>query len=383
MEIIYIIGATQALFLSILAFNKKNKTDGDYILAVWLCFIGIHLLDYYINKTGFVYEHPHLLGIGACFPLLQAPFMYVYTLVMINKDNKLKPVYLLHGLPFLAFTIYFLFDFYFLSATDKITYVHMQENNPYPVITILNILILCIGPVYIILSLFKLRKHIKSIADNFSYREGINLNWLRVVLAGLGFIWLMVILTNILVTIPLITDVFSENVIYMSVVIVVFFLGYFGIKQQAIYRNAKGQERNIRSIQNQYFRKHVKDSKTDEVRAAREINIANTLQIYFEDEKPYLNSRLTLKEVADALNTSENQLSYIINKYKGKNFFEFVNSYRVEEFKSMVGLPEYQNYTLISIAYDSGFNSKATFNRVFKNYTGQTPSEFFHSLPRS
>jgi hypothetical protein len=234
MEIIFIIGASQAFFLSILAFNKKNKNDGDYVLAIWLCFIAFHLLDYYLNKTGFTFEHPHLLGIGACFPLLQGPFMYVYTLVLINKTNRLSPVYLLHGLPFLVFTIYYVFDFYFLSASEKIAYIQLQEKNPYPVLIILNILIILLGPVYIVLSLIKLRKHLKTIAENFSHTEGIDLNWLKYVLAGLGFIWSMVVLTNILVKIPLITDTLSENIIYLSVAIAVFFLGYFGIKQQAI-----------------------------------------------------------------------------------------------------------------------------------------------------
>ena len=92
---------------------------------------------------------------------------------------------------------------------------------------------------------------------------------------------------------------------------------------------------------------------------------------------------LSLKEVADELRIPINQLSHIINGQIGKNFFDFVNSYRVEEFKSRASQPDYQNYTLISIAYDSGFNSKATFNRVFKNYTGQTPSDFYHSIRRS
>ncbi|MGW8313950.1 MAG: helix-turn-helix domain-containing protein [Bacteroidales bacterium] len=237
-----------------------------------------------------------------------------------------------------------------------------------------------LGPVYIVLSLITLRKHIRSVSDNFSYTEGINLNWLKYVLAGLAFIWSMVILTNILVTIPLISDVFSENVIYLSVVIAVFFLGYFGIKQQAIYggtsdHGVKKQSFRSGDIQNQ--------AKDEASKSEKEAQISMALHEFFEDEKPYLNSRLSLKEVADALNTSENQLSHILNKQTGKNFFEFVNSYRVEEFKSMAMLPEYRNYTLISMAYDSGFNSKATFNRVFKHYTGQTPSEYYHSLPRS
>lgn len=381
MEIIYIIGATQAFFLSVLAFNKKNKTDGDYILAVWLGFIGFHLLDYYLNKTGYVYEHPHLLGIGACFPLLQGPFMYVYTLVLINKDNRLKPAHLLHGLPFLVFTLYFLFDFYFLNASQKLTYIHLQEKDPYLIIKLLNIMIVGLGPIYIVLSLFKLRQHIKSIADNFSYKEGINLNWLKYVLAGLGFIWSMVILTNILVYIPLISDVLSENVIYLSVVFAVFFLGYFGIRQQAIYGDTLAPGGNIHRVRERGFRKNAKKAQSEEAKTAKELHMITALQDYFKNKKPYLNSRLTLREVAEALGTSENLLSHIINRQTGKNFFEFVNSYRVEEFKSMAGLPEYRNYTLISIAYESGFNSKATFNRVFKNSTGKTPSEFYQGLP--
>jgi AraC-like DNA-binding protein len=383
MEIIFIIGASQAFFLSILAFNKKNKNDGDYVLAIWLCFIAFHLLDYYLNKTGFTFEHPHLLGIGACFPLLQGPFMYVYTLVLINKTNRLSPVYLLHGLPFLVFTIYYVFDFYFLSASEKIAYIQLQEKNPYPVLIILNILIILLGPVYIVLSLIKLRKHLKTIAENFSHTEGIDLNWLKYVLGGLGFIWSMVVLTNILVKIPLITDTLSENIIYLSVAIAVFFLGYFGIKQQAIYSNNLNTGRIKRSKHSKSRRKQDTGDTYDELRKAKEANTVRDLLDYFENEKPYLNNILSLKELADELGIPVNQLSHIINERIGKNFFDFVNTYRVEEFKSRASHPDFQNYTLISIAYDSGFNSKATFNRVFKKYTGQTPSNYYHNIPRS
>ena len=383
MEIIFIIGASQAFFLSVLAFNKKDKTDGDYVLAVWLFFIGIHLLDYYINKTGFSYEHPHLLGIGACFPLLQGPFLYVYTLVMISRNSRLRPVYLLHGIPSLAFTIYFLFDFYFLSGIEKLTYVHLQEKDPFTVIILLNILILVLGPLYIVLSFLRLRKHLREIADSFSYTEGIDLNWLKYVQVGLGFIWFMVLFTNILVKIPLISDTISENIIYLSVVLAVFFLGYFGIKQQAIYKN----EVNAGDIKGALglagTKKQGTIDKNYELKKTREDTGFRKLLDYFETEKPYLKNKLTLKEVADTLRIPVNQLSHIINGQAGKNFFDFVNYYRVEEFKSRARHPDYQNYTLVYIAYESGFNSKATFNRVFRIYTGQTPSDFFHSLHRS
>ena len=113
MEVIFLLGAAQAFFLAVLVFNKKGKSHGDYVLGSWLFFMGLHLLNYYLLSTGFSFQHPHLLGIGSAFPMLGALFMFVYVLLMINKNGRFKLTYLLHGIPFLAFTVFMMFDFYF------------------------------------------------------------------------------------------------------------------------------------------------------------------------------------------------------------------------------------------------------------------------------
>ncbi len=110
MEVIFLLGTAQALFLAILVFNKKGKSHGDYILGSWLIFMGLHLLYYYFISTGFLALHPHLLGIGSGFPMLEAPFMFVYVLVMIGQKGEFRAIYLLHGIPFLVFTIFMMFD---------------------------------------------------------------------------------------------------------------------------------------------------------------------------------------------------------------------------------------------------------------------------------
>ena len=97
-------------------------------------------------------------------------------------------------------------------------------------------------------------------------------------------------------------------------------------------------------------------------------------------EKPYLEPSLSLPMLAEKLDTKAHLLSKIINTKAACNFFDFVNSYRIEEFKSELQNPDNKNYTLISIAYGCGFNSKTAFNRVFKNHTGITPSEYFNSI---
>jgi AraC-like DNA-binding protein len=96
-----------------------------------------------------------------------------------------------------------------------------------------------------------------------------------------------------------------------------------------------------------------------------------------ETEKPYLLPKLTLPELAEKCGMSTHLLSRVINEEFGKNFFEFVNYYRVEEFKNELLDQENKNLTFLAVAYKSGFNSKTTFNTAFRSITGQTPREFY------
>jgi len=102
------------------------------------------------------------------------------------------------------------------------------------------------------------------------------------------------------------------------------------------------------------------------------------LAAFMENEKPWLDPELTLSVLAEQVQLNVSQLSYLVNNGFGQNFNDFVNTYRVEEVKRKMGTAEYQHLSLLGIAFESGFNSKATFNRAFKKLTGQAPS---HYLP--
>jgi YesN/AraC family two-component response regulator len=95
-----------------------------------------------------------------------------------------------------------------------------------------------------------------------------------------------------------------------------------------------------------------------------------------QDEKLYLQPELNLSDIANRLKTNISVLSGVVNNAFGKNFNDFVNEYRVREFQERIQLPENKNITLLGIAFDCGFNSKATFNRSFKKFTGKAPKEF-------
>jgi len=103
---------------------------------------------------------------------------------------------------------------------------------------------------------------------------------------------------------------------------------------------------------------------------------------YMNIEQPYLNPDLNLSDLAEAIQMTRAQLSQVINKGFQKNFNDFVNSFRVNAFKEKLNEGKHKQLSLLGIAYDCGFNSKATFNRVFKKLTNSSPTEFLNSLSR-
>ena len=106
------------------------------------------------------------------------------------------------------------------------------------------------------------------------------------------------------------------------------------------------------------------------------------LYALMEKEKPFLNSQLTLTELAELCGLTTHSLSYTINEGGKQNFASFINRYRVEEFKRLAQSDEYQHQTILAIAFAAGFNSKTTFNTAFKEFTEKTPRQFLQSLPK-
>ncbi len=97
-------------------------------------------------------------------------------------------------------------------------------------------------------------------------------------------------------------------------------------------------------------------------------------------KKPYLDRELTIYNLSDQLRISRHTLSEVINEHMGMNFYNLVNEYRVKEVKQRMKNEDYRQLTILAIAYDSGFNSKSSFNTIFKEKTGQTPSQYLAEL---
>jgi len=171
----------------------------------------------------------------------------------------------------------------------------------------------------------------------------------------------------------LFTMMFCLNGLFLTLSAFVILIGYYGLRQEKIFVDHIPGEHKI-------------ESTPDYTHAGLNFNADQTEQYstdlisHMKTEKPYLNPKLTIQELADQVNIPAHHISKLINDHFGQNFVEFVNRYRVEEGKSRLNNDKYSHFSLLGIAYESGFNSKSAFNRVFKNVTGTTPSQYKKGL---
>lgn len=370
---IFVIGGTLAFFFDILLLTKKNKSLPDKILTVWMFILGLHLFLVYFTDTGLDFKYPHLLGIQQPFPFLHCPMFYMYTAALTNHIKKIKIIHLLHLIPFLTFYIYYA-ELIFAEPEVKIRFVKgiisgekdFYIRYSYPVMIIL-------VAIYFTFTFLLFRKHKKIIKDYYSYsNEKINLNWLKYLLIGMLIVWTVVIIVNFIYY-----DIDTGRPIYVSVVLFVMFIGFFGIRQGNIFVSHASESR--KEINNKadkkpkrYLKSGLKDNEAEDIQ--------NQLTILMKEDKLYLDSALSLSKLAKQLGVLPNYLSQVINERIGKNFYDYVNFYRIEEFKKLVKLPENKKLTLLALAYESGFSSKAAFNNSFKKFMGQNPSEYVKSL---
>ncbi|HJV78493.1 MAG TPA: two-component regulator propeller domain-containing protein, partial [Paludibacter sp.] len=165
---------------------------------------------------------------------------------------------------------------------------------------------------------------------------------------------------------------------------------YFGPKYLKIFKNKilnneilvlekYKQQRQLASEASKTEEKY-KNAKLDEKECKL---ICEKLFSYIENEKPYTNPDLKIVDISQAINCSSHSLSFIFNQYLIKNYYDFINEYRVKEFQQLISDVKYSKYTLSALAEKSGFSSRASFFRSFKKQTGITPNEYIKSIGRN
>ena len=354
----YIAGIGIALFIEFLLITKKNKSVSDKILTVWMFAILVHLFLFYLHFTGVVYGFPFLLGIEHPLPLVHGVFLYLYVATLTRQLPARRWTLVLHLVP-IAVMYGYLAPFFLLPPEQKVE-VYGNRGAGYELFMFLkSYAIAGSGLFYVAWSVLLLTRHAGNIRDRFSDVEKINLRWLQLLTLGMGAIWFLVLFFR------------DDTLIYSGVVVFVFLIGFFGVRQTNIFSRER-----IVSDDGDRKEKYRKSGLTEEDSA----DLHMQLKRLMTEEALYKNSGLSIDDLAARLNVLPNHLSQVINQKEMKNFYDFVNAYRVEEFKRLIALQKNHQFTLLSLALDCGFSSKTSFNRCFKKATGLTPSVYAATL---
>ncbi len=361
-SILIIIGAIQGFVLAA-GLVGNNKPRANRYLSLFLLVTSLHLCEYAIAISGLSLRWPHT--ITSTYPLLfmMGPFFYLYTRAIFKADFKFKLVDYCHFIPSLVVLVLFM-PFYIKTGDEKIEFVKGLVNDKAITIPVEQFLFMFMHMlqtlVYVTVAYATIDKKEKQLFNESASPLIVQFSWLKKLTIGF-IIYLCIYLISLIVLLNVkFYRVEIDYVVLMLTSILIYAIGYSAINQPKFFEHL--------NLQNGKSTKGLKPEEQDRIK--------NLLLAFYHKEKPYLKEQLKLEDVAKGIAVQPHQLSMAINDAFGINFFEFTNNYRIEEAKALLKNPAFANHKIIAVAFDAGFGNKATFNRVFKNNTGLTPSAF-------
>jgi AraC-like DNA-binding protein len=200
----------------------------------------------------------------------------------------------------------------------------------------------------------------------FSSIEKLNLTWMLYVVGAFFIMWMIDLCAFILWNLKMIGTITEMYLVFHSLLI------NFVFAVLIFYKALLHPEIFTGIINNETAPKYEQSNLSDE----KKEEYLRLLENYFTREKPFLNPSLTISDVAGDLKVSSKYISQVINETLHKNFYDYINSHRIEESKKLLAKDQVSGKTVLEILYDSGFNSKSAFNTAFKRHTGTTPTSY-------
>jgi AraC-like DNA-binding protein len=382
-NLILLLAAAQGLFLSVLIFHKHGRLFANRFLGAMMLMFSLILVHLFLNEQGDEQARPlfssMLVGLG----FLVAPLHYLYAKFLVRRDRPFRKKACLHFLPFLIYESYRLFQYFFARETLFALFSSAKPQvMPFDFI-VYNWAVLLQGFIYVQLTIRILNRYARYLKEVFSTLDKIKLDWLRnITLMFAGILAIFLIENALLLAGINLSNYFSLSSTLSAVY--VYALGYLGLSKSEVFAEPKivdsishltalSDQNRLESVAPESpVQKYEKSGLSEENAKAY---VQQLLEL-MEKQQPYTNSELTLNQLADMLSISSHNLSEIINTQLQQNFFDFVNGYRLEKVKKDLLDPAKSALTILAIAFDAGFNSKSSFNLIFKKQTNLTPSEF-------
>ncbi len=371
-NILFVLMIFQLLFLSLFLFTQeKGKRISNILLGLFFLSISLNLLDYYLFNQDAYKRIPWLAGWGSCLPLLFGPFIYLYTRTVLFKDffpdKKSRKHFLLFFIFFVCTEVYYLIQP--KEVQEQIIADILDRHIPISV-SIVSTIIFIQFLFYIIAALRLVEAYKKEAHRHVSSEGQYSVSWLS---STILFFLLIILLTivNGLLTQTVFSSYFliGFNLIILAMLVYIMSVFLKALKMPYFF-SLSGEENGIgRTLASSPSPPNSPDREEKE-------KIVRALQYYMQNGKPWLEPELTVYQLASRLSVKPRLLSQAINDILGQNFYDFTNRYRIAEASRLLTNPKDEKITVLEVLYEVGFNSKSSFNTLFKKYTGLTPTAF-------
>lgn len=373
LDFLLITGILFTGLLLILLIRKQNKEQHQKIL-IWIFFL---ILFVFISFYAYLHKIRLLFYVTYVFSdsidVFIGPLLLVYVKGIIgDAKNSFKDNIIHFVLP----TLYIMgisIPAVIAMVSDAYEMEYLEKLQPILLFTIVY------SYVYCIITYLKLMRFRKLVKFNYSNLENKDLNWVS----------FMLLASIVVLTIDISTSIYESfvgdmglDIGFITVIPIVFmvvYLGYYGIIQSKVLLPdflIDTLDSKIH-LEKENTEASVKKYSYDPIEMK---NLTIALNDLMASEKSFLDENLTLSTLTQLLNVPDKKLSTLLNQNMGVSFYDYVNNLRIEEVKRKMELPEANKYTLLAIAYDCGFKSKSSFNRVFKKTTQLSPSAYKKKL---
>lgn len=355
-----------ALFLAFFLITvKTNHKLSNRIFAFFLLLTAIdvsttidHLFDLSLNCTFFI---------NTLF-FLQLPTIYLYILSVCYADFVLKSKHFIHTSAFIVVNLVLLPRFYSVDLQAKTRFLEQIFNQPE--IQFNHVLIDIQIILYLTLAFITIRKAKKIYLENYAGATMEFLHWLIQFTLALSFFYSVALIKNIFkfIAYPNLAERLKTGLLVFELGIIFWYL-FKALLNPNLFRAIDSKLKLVKELVSEEKLHSPSFEKVNDPALIK-------LKQYMMDEKPFLNPSLTIQDIAVAIEIPVRELSVLINQNVNQHFYDFVNSYRIEQAKEILKDTTKSKVTILEILYEVGFNSKSSFNTAFKKHTGKTPTEF-------
>lgn len=348
-------GCIQGFVLTFLLFHKKRYYDRYLGILIVFFSINIAVSEFIVTVIGAT-PMEYLFFQGP-FQLILGPILYFYIRSMIGQNSNFALRSIIHFIPI---SLYIIVSIVYHIVPNSLIGHYITAQMTAITLFILSVIFIQLW-FYIQRIEAKLRTYWNTLKDCRSNLKGYELKWPGQLIK----VFVVLNLSNFIILFWYIGDhhrIGIQKTVALLYCFCIYYLGYRGLLQKhSINVNSNKGESD------KYGRSSLNKERIE--------YYWSKLEVYMEKEKPYLTPALKLTDLSEKLGLSSNHLSQVFTR-KHRSFYEYINNYRIDTCKTLLRDPSKKHLSILQIAFEGGFNSKTTFNTLFKNTTGMTPSQY-------